>query len=236
MVVVSLSEIYSDIAQIVWAAGDAGITLSESNLPQPPKNLETNALVIRKTNRFYNGSFRVDALDFFANKESYAHFGLLIMAAVFWPEPFRIQLNLTNSASDIRFIILEYCHAPEYPISGYHTRPHLFRYFPKAVDKYPWVDLNLARYEFPLFRLTNINDWLSQDEDWECRDTIIGLGGDRGSARFAELMLDTSRPDGEYDEIHLECDAGFCGINTCSAEAHIWLPGSFGWVDFETNT
>lgn len=232
----NLSDIYGSVAHNVWAAGNTGIILSASNLPQPQEYLEINNLVIRKGSHCYDNSYRVDAVDFFASNEIYAHFGLLIMAAVFWPEPSRIQLNLTNSASDIKFVVLEYCHAPEHLTPGYHTRPHLFNYYPHAIHKHPWIDLNLARSELPRFRLSNIRDFLHSNEDWEHRDTIIGLGSDKGSTNFAELLLNISCPDSACDEIHLECDAGFCGIDTCSAEAHIWLPGSFGWIDFETKT
>lgn len=60
----NLSDIYGDVAHKVWAAGNTGIILSASNLPQPPEYLKTNNLVIRKGTHCYDNSYRVDAVVF----------------------------------------------------------------------------------------------------------------------------------------------------------------------------
>jgi hypothetical protein len=236
MKTILIGELYNNVVKTLLSESDAGITFDKSNLPKPPHIIESDGIIIKKGLHIYNNSFRVDTLDFFASKENYAQLGLLILSAVFWSEPRRIQLNLINSASDIKYIILKDCHAPDYIVPGYHTRPHLLRYFPKPPDKHPWVDINLSRHELPQFRLTNLKDFLCGNEDFDSRDTVIGFGSDRGCANFAELLLNINGPDNKLDEFHLECDAGFCGVNTCSAEVRIWLPNSFGWIDFETKT
>lgn len=135
-----------------------------------------------------------------------------------------------NKLSDVKNFMIKYAHPSEDKITpGYHTQPFAFSYWPGQASKHPWVHLNLDRFDLPELRLTNLDDCLIKEEDWERRDTVWGMGSGKGSVILAELLLNINRPEAKQEEFHLECEAGFRGVASLSAEVSLWLPGSFGW-------
>jgi len=77
--------------------------------------------------------------------------------------------------------------------------------------------------------LTNKEECLVTEEEWENRDTLIITGSDLGMILLAELLLNISNPKQENNEFDLECENGFRGIGPGSVEVKFWLPGSIGW-------
>jgi len=53
------------------------------------------------------------------------------------------------------------------------------------------------------------------------------------SCRFAELLLNASRPSNRELEFALECELGLRGVGPASAEIVIWLPGGLGNLDHD---
>lgn len=225
-----LEQLYKELAAKVSTEESDKFIFSRKTLAAPPEQLSASALAIVKSQHVYNTSYRVDRLEFFADKITYRCLGLLILSTVFWPVPNKVHLRVENKLSDVKNFMIEYVHSSEDKITpGYHTQPFAFSYWPGQASKHPWVHLNLDRFDLPELRLTNLDDCLIQEEDWERRDTVWSMGSGKGSVLFAELLLNISRPEAKLDEFHLECEAGFRGVASLSAEISLWLPGSFGW-------
>lgn len=102
---------------------------------------------------------------------------------------------------------------------------------PGSVAKHPWYGVVTDPRELPAFLLTNADACLTQESEWDKRDTLIGFGTEAGSARFIELLLNASRASSSVEEIELEGEDGFRGVAPLSCEARMWLPGSFGWKE-----
>src|SRR5262245_41434076 len=95
----------------------------------------------------------------------------------------------------------------------------------------PWAHLKSDPDSLPSFSLTNIEDSLTTEEDWKNRDTVRGFGSDTGSVRFAQLLLNASRPESRGDDCDLEAERDYRGIAPGSAEATLLLPGHTFWDD-----
>jgi hypothetical protein len=110
--------------------------------------------------------------------------------------------------------------------------PDLFalNYRTSDVAKHPFGDAVDPR-DLPSFLLTNEAECVTQEADWEKRDTVIGFGSDLGMAFLTELLLDASRSSSRVNEFQLEGEGGFRGVAPFSCEVRLWLPGSFGWKD-----
>jgi YD repeat-containing protein len=148
------------------------------------------------------------------------------------PNPQKVHIKLTHPVSDIKNIVIyfEYKDLDEIE-PGYNTRPYAFNYYPEETERHPWYSRHPDPDELPCFWLTNLEDCVITEEDWGNRDTILGFGSDVGSVRFAELLLNASRPQNTVNEYVLEGEAGFRGVGKLSAEARLFLPGSLGWND-----
>ena len=205
--------------------GDEDIILSALNLPVAPPRLISDRLYIVKAAHVYGDAYRVDRLNFYTDKPTCTHLGLLLMAVVFHPEPPRVLVELTHPASEVKNLIFEYEYRDlEHLPGGYHTRPYGFVYYPSETDKHPF-DKTLPPVDLPCFGLTNMRDHVVTEEDYRGRDTVRGLGSDRGSMLFAELLLNAGQPQSLTDEYELEGEGGFRGVGVFSAEVTLYLPG-----------
>jgi hypothetical protein len=210
---------------------DEEIVFSAQSLPVPPGQLHTDQMLIKKSIHRYCSSFRVDRLTFHAQKEIYRCFGLLILSVLFHPLPAQVTVHFVHPASDIRHFILDFDYHgsrdSRYP--GYHTRPYQFQYAPSVMGRHPWSHEHPDPRDLPCFWLTNEDDLVVDEDQWEQRDIIKGLGTDEGTVRCADLLLNMSNPHSAETEYVLEGDAGFRGVGQLSAEVAFLLPGSFGW-------
>lgn len=201
------------------------IVLSSENLPIPPTHLTSDRLYIQKGIHQYGYSYRVDALDFYAHKETYTYLGLLFLAALFNPQPSEVVVELTHSASDIKNLVIEYQHRELKSLpGGYHPRPYGFVYFPREMGKHPF-DMHIAPRDLPCFALTNMNNYVVTEDDLRNRDTIRSFGNDFGCALFAELLLNAGQLSSSITEYNLEGEGGFRGVGIHSAEVRLFLPG-----------
>jgi hypothetical protein len=105
--------------------------------------------------------------------------------------------------------------------------------YPSSDPKHPWLNFNFPPYDLPVLYLTNEKEMVTTSKDIEGRDVAVGFGGLEGSCRFAELLLNASRPSNCQLEFALESELGFRGVGPGSAEITIWLPGSIGNLDHE---
>jgi len=167
-------------------------------------------------------------LKFFAEKKTYQELGLLILSVVFQPRGARVHVALTNAASTVRNLIIQYGGITT-RVSGHQTVPDNFVFYPGKVCKHPWVHQNLDTFGLPRFALTNLKECVVTEEDWAQRDTVVGFGNDDASVRLADLLLKLGSPRNETSEVVLEGEGGFRGVSLHSAEAAFYLPGSLAW-------
>ena len=219
---------FGEQAKTLPASERDKFTFSSKTFAEIPDRLETDQLVVTKGHHIYEGASRVDALSFFAQKASYQQLGLLILAVVFRPGGARVQLALTNAASPVKNLIIEYGGLTA-RASGHRTRPDYFLFYPGRVDKHPWGNQSADPFSLPIFKLTNLKEFVVTDDDWARRDTVIGFGNDDASVRLAELLLRFGSPQNETNEVVLEGEGGFRGVGRFSAEASLHLPGSLAW-------
>lgn len=207
------------------------LLLSRHNLPAPPQSIHTDQLCLLKYLHFYN-DFPIDSVSFEADKPTLGKLGLLIFSAIFHRPQHRITIELTHPRSAINQLIINPLwgqimqHMP-----GLHLAATHFNYYPAPVSRHPWSSYNLQPYELPILYLTNQNEMLATAQDLESRNVAIGFGGLESSCRFAELLLNCSRPSNNQLEFALEGEIGYRGVGPGSAEIVIWLPGSIGNLD-----
>lgn len=227
-----LETIYSDLASQLPSRTDRyeSITLSSQNLPLPTSEITTDNLYILKATHDYNDWFRVDALWFFARKETYRYLGLLILSVVFHRVS-EVHVRLNHPHSEIKGLIVEYAYRNiDELTAGYHTQPFAFEYYPQLPAKHPFDRCMLPK-DLPCFELSNSKDLNFTDDDWKQRDTVKIFGSDTGLVLFAELLLNLSLPHNEQDEFELEGESGFRGVGISSAEARLLLPGHLAWTE-----
>ena len=194
--------------------------------PAPPSHLETAEIVLRRLYKQY-GSFRVDAVHGYGQREAWAGLGVLTMAVLFGGPGTSVHLALTRPSSDIKNVFIEV----NYSEVGLLLTAERFRYYVEPVSRHPWY-ANIARHgnrsALPFFELTCVDEPTTEEQRAN-RDTIRGFGGVDGTASFAEFLLNVSRPSNTQLEFVLEHEPGFTGVAPGSAELNIWLPGSIGW-------
>jgi len=226
-----LARLFGELAAKLPTSGDEELQLSVATLPRPPAHLTTDRIYIWKSIHNYESwGFRADGVHFHADKSTYRHLGLLILAVVFHTEPGEVQVELTHRASDVKLLVVESPFKDPFGIvQGYNSRPFVFSYWPQATSRFPWVT-GEDPTKLPCFYLTNRENSVGlSEEDRAKRDTVRGFGSDLGSTRLAELLLNASQPDNQVVEYDLEGDGGFRGVGYLSAEAKFWLPGSAAW-------
>lgn len=199
--------------------------LPGSAFSEIPDIVSCHDLVVRRGFHDYD-TWRVDYPQWSGAPETYGCLGLAILGAMFQAKSVTIQL--TSTQSEIRSIVIL---APPLtdPYTGLKIFPSTFSYRPSPVFRHPWTCSSPPPEDLPWFKLTNLDDFAASDEERAARDCIHGFGSLRGSARFARLLLDISRPSNTTLEVALECEAGFRGVAPASAEVRLWLPGAPYW-------
>jgi hypothetical protein len=225
----NLEDCFGEFARTLPLSESQGITFSTKSFAEGESLLATEEIVIRKGYADYNG-FRADRLQFFASKVAYRELGLLITSVVFRPGGSRVQLALTQPSSNIKNLIIEYSGTTP-RVSGHHTKPEKFLFCPERITTHPWKRENPDVFGFPVFTLTNINQFVATEEQWAGRDTVIGFGNDDASIRLGALLLNFGSPDNDTLEVTLEGEGGFRGVGVHSTEAAFYLPGSIAWPD-----
>jgi hypothetical protein len=192
--------------------------------------MHTDRIVIEKTYHAYDSWYRRDRLFFYAHKATYCNLGLLGAAVLLGPAPESVTLYLDHPASDIRRLVVR-PKRPDPDAAGYQTAPFLLNYYPEPVDRHPWAFPHIDPYTLPEFLLTNAEELVRSDAEWEKRNAVIGFGRDEAVARLVELLLNLSRKASTAVEVELEGEGGFRGVAPFSCEAGLVLPGGFGWND-----
>lgn len=206
------------------------VTYTARTAAEVPARLETDRLVIKKTQLKYAGA-QVDKLQCFAAKSTYRELGLLILSVVFRPRGSRVHVVLANALSEIRNLIIEYKGTTP-RASGHQTVPWKFCFSPERIETHPWRGENLTDlFSLPQLTLTNLEQFVVTDEHWASRDTVIGFGNDDASVRLAALLLNFGSPSNKTTEVVLEGEGGFRGVGVHSAEVAFYLPGSLPWPE-----
>jgi hypothetical protein len=234
-----LKDIFGDLAaQLPISADGEGFTFTSESLPVSLPRLKTQNLYITKGSRVYHPSFKIDHIYFNAHKETYKYLGLLILSAIFHPQPSEILINLSHPESEISNLIINYSRIKlESLCSGYHKKPFAFQYYSASPWKHPFGNCIDPR-NLPCFSLTNMEDFHNSDDDWKNRDTVKllasdkGICTDEGMVLFAELLLNAALPQNEQDEYALMGENNFRrGVGINSAEVTLLLPGHTFWFD-----
>lgn len=206
--------------------GSTSFRFSAASAPDLPTSLRTDALVVTKSFRVYNGCWRADCLDVFASKATLRGLGLVVLAALFLPAETTVEIELTHPASEVR--LLRVC-APARE-RDLVTSAESFDYWPTVRSRHPWDGQHPDPSDLPSFQLTSADETGGvSEEDWRHRDTVVGFGNALATARLGSLLLDLGVPESRTDEVHLEGENGFRGVGLLSAEVRLWVPGSFGW-------
>ncbi|MFX0071795.1 MAG: hypothetical protein ACFFAO_11960 [Candidatus Hermodarchaeota archaeon] len=222
-----LNSFFSEKRPNVPIKFEDSIIFKKENLPNISENIDTTNIIIKKGYHIYNNYYRADALRCYAIKDIYKNLGLLILSLIFHENNEGVKLNLLNSNTDVKNIIIKFHYFNK---NGYIKKPHSFEYEPEEVKKFPWINDNLESWDLPGFYLTSENKF-KIDEQWEKRDTVILSSTDNGMIRLAKFFLDISNPYQEIVEFDLEGDTGFKGVASGSAEIRFNLPGSIDWLE-----
>jgi hypothetical protein len=214
---------------LIPASADAApVTITAATIPPLPHALTCGGLVIESGSHDYD-TWRIDYPQWSAEKSTYAAIGLAILGTLLHRQS-AVSIRLTSPSSPIKALIIQ---APSAEDSG--TGLQLVAtglvYGVTAVTRHPWVCGDLSPHELPWIKLTNMQDLVITDEQRAQRDCVHGFGSLLGSARFARLLLDFSRPTNQTLEVALESEAGFRGVAPASAELRLWLPGADYWTE-----
>jgi len=229
-----LNRMFGLLARRLPTTEDRSCVVSAKTLPLPSENLRTSRLIIQNGGHDYGlrHGCRLDTVLIQCSRETYRQLGVLILAVVFHGKQ-RVCLELTHPNSDVRQIVLgSSWRIDSFRAPHYQERPISFRYWPRPVMKHPWhpwQGLGISVFDLPSFELSNPKGSSVTEKDWMSRDTVYGIGSDRASVMFAELLLNFSRPKSLLNEVVLEGEPGFRGVGPASAEVSLYLPGGFGW-------
>lgn len=222
--------------QIPDAPSNKEYRFSPDTLPNLPATLYCSNLVIQKDNRTYNSNWRVDHLSWYAPKETYARFALLLLTTAL--KPSKCELRLSNEASHLSSVFLDSADIRCFPDLFFAKFTlQSFEYWPGTVSKHPWIDGYVSSIDsLPWFCLTNRDDCVITDEQWQSRDVLTGFGTYAGQLNLATLLLDFGQPSNDQLEIELEGEGGFRGVGVHSAECSFYLPGHLAWPPVVRNT
>lgn len=221
----TLTDWAAELFRQLPAAPDDALEMSASAFPELPESLTCSDLVIRRGFHDYD-TWRIDYPQWSGSAETFGCLGLAILGAMF-QQLNSLTVNITNVRSEIRSLVV--LGPPVDASTGLGLRAASFHYVVSEVRRHPWVLCSPAPDDLPWFKLTNSADEVVTDAHRAERDCIHGFGSWFGSARFARLLLDLSRPTNEALEVALECEAGFRGVAPASAETRLWLPGAPYW-------
>jgi hypothetical protein len=210
-------------------AGEA--VFSPGDLPSPPPSLATSRIVIEKKHHDYNSWYRADLLDIHLSRRTARLLGLHILACELHRAG-EVEIQLTHPASDIRSFV---CPGISDPPFGLILVPAFYRYMFEPESRYPWTHQNRDPHDLPLLALTDREDLITTDAQWEARDSVRLESSTKGNALLAELLLNAGSPLTSESEFCLEGDAGCRGVAPMSAEARFILPGAFLWEHEDLN-
>ncbi len=189
--------------------------LNAEIVAQPPAVLRTDAIRVHRGAHDWFG-YKVDAFQFCFDKPACRALGLLILGVVFHPEPEAVEIHLTDPASEMKVLRLEYRHElPEDTTGSYWRSPSHLQYEPfRPVPPNPFQSVPASA--LPVLRLDMCDD-----------QTGVGFGDDLGSVNLAALLLALGQSDNIFNEFHLEGEAaqGGRGVGVASAELVLRLPG-----------
>jgi hypothetical protein len=212
--------------RLLPADSEQSVVFKPSDFPELPESLTCANLVIKRGSHDYD-TWRVDYPQWSGSSEVFGALGLAIVGVMLLRRE-SVTIRLTSSHSEIKSVIILEPPALDHE-TGLEVRPACFHYATSEIERHPWTGHPPAPDELPWFKLTNAEDFVVTDEHRAQRDCLHGFGGARGSARFARLLLDLSRPANRTFEVALECEAGFRGVAPASAETRLWLPGGAYW-------
>src|ERR1700677_5108450 len=155
---------------------DDEFVLNRDNLPVPPRALSTDALWFRPPGWHVYNNFPVPSINLCIDKVGCRLLGLLILAAVFHPEPETIELHLRHHDAQVDLLRVRH---EQRSWNGYYTTvPESFSYWPGRNERHPWTQASGDRGEVPGMEVTtrdelgpiNRSDWMAG-----C-DTVVGFG------------------------------------------------------------
>jgi len=213
-----LNRIFGEMRKTLPKDEQSRIVFSASSFGGCPERFETDQLVLTKNTHDYGSGYRADLIRFRAKKETFQELGLLILAVVFRPGGYRVQVALNDPRSVIKNLVVTYSGLTARS-SGHKTKPDQFPYSPKKVRQHPWDwdGHHWELYGFPSFTLTNMKEIVVSEADWVSRDTVMGFGNDDANIRLADLLLNMGYSD--QSEVVLEGEGGNRGVGINSAEA-----------------
>jgi hypothetical protein len=198
-------------------------------LPVPQGLLSTDRVVVCKEVHEYNSWYRTDLLRMFVSPPTARELGVFILSCLFHGPTETVMLELKNPASEIRWIIVPSVNRSlDSPHLGLTVVPHVYRYFPESMRRYPWSHRQDVD-DFPLLALSDRDESAATDEEWRARNSIFLRSSMKGAVLLAELFLNAGCAAPEDREYWLEGEAGNRGVAPTSAELCLALPGSFPW-------
>jgi hypothetical protein len=211
------------------------VLFSRETLPAPVDCESSNIVIERSEHWFF--SSRHDRIDIYSTKRSLASLGLAILAAVFHEGDDDVEIGLTNPASQVAR--LKIARAPlrrDTADSEIAVVPASWTYAWIGDDEllprnplYTWENSGTDR-DLPELLLTNENEDISfSQSDLAKRDVVQGFGSLAGSVRFAELLLNLSRPWVTQTWVILEGFPGLTSVSRDSAWVRVYLPGDEDW-------
>ncbi len=191
--------------------------LNAEVVAQPPAVLTSDAIHVHRGVHDWMG-YKVDRFQFCFDKPACRALGLLILGVVFHPEPEEVEVHLTDPASDMKILRVEYRHpVPGDTSCAFWREPRYLQYMPfRPVAPNPFSDTPPSA--LPVLRL----DMCDEDEQ-----SVVGFGDDLGAVNLAVLLLALGQSDNIFNEFHLEGEVAYGGrgVGVASAELVLRLPG-----------
>lgn len=230
-----LEQTFGALAERLPATEDGPeFVLNADNLPKLPPKISTTNFYIKKGVHYYGEGCRYDALLLFIRPPDLRVLGLAALSRLFHPGSEDVTVEIQHSQSDIRrFIFRLESDAFRASPDRYFWRPHEYRYWPHAEEKHPFLGYRGSVHDLPWFSLSNEKELVVSDEHWAARDSLFGLGTDRGYAHFGEFCLNAGCPSSEGVEYAFEGEPGYRSVAPTSAEFRVMLPGSDFWDESE---
>jgi len=226
-----LQTAFGDVASRVpdGPPGERDYVFRPDTLPEVPAELETDRVVLRKTQHDYNSWCRADMLMLYVESDPARLLGIWLLACLFH-RPDRATIEFCHPSSQVRTLVFRSSRLDrDDPPVGLSLMPFAFRYYPGVTRKHPWW--NEAQVDdLPLLALSNADDCIVTDDEWRARDTVFIESSLLGTVRLAELLLNAGCSWNQVRDYELEGDAGFRGVAPMSAELRIVMPGSLAWL------
>jgi hypothetical protein len=197
--------------------------LDESVIPPAPAEMSTDKLVIQKTYQQRLPGCRGDLVDIIAPRSTIRQLGLAALAVLFHEQCDQTLIHLTNSESRLRHVVFTYGHVPKEKCSGFRVRPWALGYLPE--DPPRALSTDSSGFGAPLFRLTNLPDCQHNEQDWQNRDTLRGLGDTFSTADVAQFLLDAGRSTAKAGRYTIPANSAFF-----TAEVVLWTPEAWQCV------